>query len=109
MYGTRGSSRRRRIIRFEFLAGACGATALGIVTLIHDAGGWTVLGAWLVGIGANYIQLALEAQRLSRPGALDAELAGLELRRELRAAGRAQVWIALPFAICVAAFAAGGS
>jgi len=103
MFGSRGTLRRRRIIRAEFIAGACGSTLLGVLTLLRGSGGWIVLGAWLVGVGANYAPLALEAGRLSRPGALDAQIAGLELGKELRAAGRAQLWIAVPFALCVAA------
>ncbi len=74
LYGTRGSQRRRRAVRAEFFAGAAGCTALGILALAHGGGGWILVGVWLVGAGANYVPLALEAQRLSRPGALDAEL-----------------------------------
>ena len=107
MHGTRGTVRRRRIIRIEFLVGACGGIALGALTLLRGEGAWMMLGAWLVGVGANYVPLAIEAQRLSSPGALDAEISGLELRRELGAAGRAQLWIAVPFALCLAAFGIG--
>jgi hypothetical protein len=95
MYGTRGSPRRRRIIRAEFFAGAAGCTVLGILVLVHGSGGWLLLGVWLVGAGTNYVPLALAAQRLSPPGALDAELSGLDVRRELRKAGTAQLWIAV--------------
>jgi hypothetical protein len=103
MYGTRGSPRRRRIIRAEFFAGAAGCTTLGILALVRGSGGWLFLGVWLVGAGANYVPLALAAQRPSRPGALDAELSGLDVRRELRRAATAQLWIAVPFAVCLAA------
>ena len=103
MYGTRGSPRRRRIIRAEFFAGSAGCMVLGILALVHGSGGWLLLGVWLLGAGANYVPLALAAQRLSRPGALDAELSGLDVRRELRRAATAQLWIAVPFAVCLAA------
>jgi hypothetical protein len=103
MYGARGTERRRRIIHAEFIAGACACSLLGIVALARGSFGWIVFGAWLVGVGVNYASLALEAQRLSRPGALEAEMSGLELRQELRAATKAQLWIAVPFAICLAA------
>jgi hypothetical protein len=106
MYGTRGSQRRRRAIRAEFFAGAAGCTALGILVLVRGGGGWILLGVWLVGAGANYIPLAFEAQRLSRPGVLEAELRGRDLRRELRRGATAQLWIAVPFAICLAAMTA---
>jgi hypothetical protein len=75
----------------------------GILALVHGSGGWILVGVWLVGAGANYVPLALEAQRLSRPGALDAELSGLDVRRELRRAATAQLWIAVPFAVFLAA------
>jgi hypothetical protein len=103
MYGIRGTARRRHIVRAEFIAGACASSALGVLTLVRSSGAWVALGAWLVGVGLNYVVLALEAQRLSRPGALDAEMAGLEPRGELRRATKAQLWIALPLAICLAA------
>jgi hypothetical protein len=102
MWSTRGTLRRPRIIRAEFVAGTGGCTLLGILTLLQGTGGWIFLGVWLVGAGANYLSLALEAQRLSRPGALEAELAGTDLRGELRAAAKAQLCIAVPFALCVA-------
>ncbi len=54
----------------------------------------------------NYVPLALHARSLSRPGALEAELTGVvDLRSELRKAGAQQFWIAVPFAVAVAAAA----
>jgi hypothetical protein len=38
---------------------------------------------------------------LSQPGALEAELAAVDLRRELRHAGLQQFWIAVPIAVAV--------
>jgi len=105
MYGTRGGLRRRRLIRAEFAAGVAACTALGVLALVQGSGGWLVLGVWLIGIGANYIPLAVEAQRLSRGGRLEAEIADLDLRREPRSAARAQLWILVPFAVCLAAVA----
>ena len=107
MWGTRGSLRRRGIIRAEFIAGTAGCTLLGVLTLLRGNGGWILLGVWLVGAGANYLPLALEAHRLSRPGALEAELASAGPRRELRSGAKAQLWIAVPFALCVAALSRG--
>jgi hypothetical protein len=104
MYGTRGSPRCRQIIRAEFAVGAGGCIVLGMLALAQGSTWWILLGAWLIGAGANYIPLALWAQRLSRPGALAAEVKGLDLRRELGKAGKAQPWIAVPFAICLAAW-----
>ena len=62
-------------------------------------------GAWLIGMGANYLALALHAVLLSRPGALDAELAGADVRVELRHYGLAQLWVAIPLAVAVLALA----
>ena len=98
MWGTAGSLRRRKVIRGEFLVGVIGCLGLG--TLALNSGGWMLaLGVWLVGAGVNYIPLAVEAMRLFRPGALEAELQGLDVRLELRRAGMQQLWIAVPFAV----------
>lgn len=83
--------------------GAGGCTLRGILTLLQGSDAWIFLGVWLVGDGANYLPLALEAQRLSRPGALDAAVADTELGQERRPAANSQLWIAVPFAMCVAA------
>jgi len=103
MWGTAGTPRRRRLIRAEFIVGAAGCTALGALSLV-SGGVWPdLLGVWLVGVGVNYIPLTLQALALSKPGALEEELLGLDLRRELRRAGVRQLWIALPFAVAIAA------
>jgi hypothetical protein len=101
MYGTHGSLLRRRIIRAEFIAGVIGCSGLGILTLLWGSG-WLIVGVWLIGVGANYLPLAVEAHRLSRPGALERQMAGHNTRGELRWAGKSQLWIALPFAVCFA-------
>ena len=107
MWGTGGSLRRRRLIRAEFVIGALGCTILGVLVLFSASStAWFVVGAWLVGAGVNYVPLALYAQSLSRPGELEAELRGLDLRGELRRAGVRQFWIAVPFAVAIAASAA---
>ena len=60
----------------------------------------------LGGAGVNYVPLALYARLLSKPGALEAELVDvLDLPRELRKAGAQQFWIAVPFAVAIAALA----
>ena len=64
-----------------------------------------VFKAWLVTTGRNYLPLAVSAQSLSRPGALEAELAGADLPRELRQAGTRQLWILVPLAVVMAAVA----
>jgi hypothetical protein len=62
-----------------------------------------VLGLWLIGIGANYVPLAIHAVRLSHPGALETELEGVDLRSEARRVGIGQLWILFPFALVVSA------
>ncbi len=100
MYGTKGSRRRQRVVRAEFLFGAVGSVVLGLVTLSTAHGGRTAaVGAWLVGAGLNYVPLAAHAVSLSRPGALQAELAGVDVRRELLYYSRAQLWVAVPLAV----------
>ena len=104
MWGTTGSLRRRRVIRAEFVVGAVGCVILGVWVLVTtDSSVWRVIGGWLVGAGANYVPLALYAQRFSGPGALEAELVAVDRRRELRKAGAQQFWIAVPFAVAIAA------
>ena len=105
MYGLHGSPRRRRVIRAEFVAGAALCIGLGAISLLAASGPWRWIGLWLVGAGANYIVLASHAFALSRPGALEAEVHGLEVKRELLRVGLAQFWVAVPFAVCVFALA----
>ena len=106
MWGTAGTLRRRRVIRAEFVIGAIGCTLFGVLVLV-TAGSvtWALLGAWLVGAGVNYVPLALYARSLSEPGALEAELHDLDVRRELRKAGAQQLWIAVPLVVAIAALA----
>ena len=109
LYGTAGSAWRRRLIRAEFVIGAAGCTLLGVLILMSASGWGLALGGWLVATGMNYVPLAISAHSLSRPGALEAELAGADLPRELRQAGVRQLWIVVPLAVVVAAVAQGGS
>ena len=106
MYGTAGARWRRRVIVAEFIAGAVGGIAAGLwIALSSPTAGWRLFGAWLIGIGANYLVLALHAVSLSRPGALDTELAGVDARAELRYYGLAQLWVAIPATVAVFALA----
>jgi hypothetical protein len=109
MWGSAGSMRRRRIVRAEFLLGVSGCTSLGLLAIGRGSGWMVVLGIWLVGAGVNYIPLALYAQALSRPGVLEAELAEVDVRSELRHAGLQQFWIAVPLAVAVFALIGVGS
>jgi hypothetical protein len=106
MYGTAGARWRRRVIVAEFIVGAVGGIASGLRIALSSptVGGW-LFGAWLIGMGANYLVLALHAVSLSRPGALDTELAGVDVRAELRYYSLAQLWLAVPLTVAVFALA----
>jgi hypothetical protein len=102
MFGTRGTTRRRRIILAEFVVGAIAATAFGVWLLAVSSGsGSRVVAFWMLGAGLNYVPLAVHAIRLSRPGALDTELDGVDTGRELRRYGVLQLWIFIPLALVV--------
>ena len=85
MHGTQGTRRRQRIILTEFVAGAAALVAFGAWLLVDTSGlGGPIFGVWMIGAGLNYALLAAYAIVLSRPGALSAELAGVDTGRELR-------------------------
>jgi hypothetical protein len=64
------------------------------------------VGIWLVGAGVNYVPLALYAHSLSAEGRLEEEIGEGDVRKELRRAGAQQFWIAVPFAVALAALPA---
>jgi len=103
LWGTAGTHRRRKLIRAEFFVGVVGCLSLGVLALGAGSGWLILVGIWLIGAGVNYVPLALEAVRLSKPGTLEKELEDVAIRPELRRAGLHQFWVAVPFA--VAAFA----
>jgi hypothetical protein len=104
MYGARGAVRRRRIILAEFIAGAVVMVAFGVWLAAFSPGlGGRVLGIWIVGSGLNYAPLAAYAIALSRAGALEAELAGVDTGRELRRYSVLQLWIFVPLSLVVLA------
>lgn len=104
MHGLAGTLLRRRIILAEFVLGAVGCVVIGLITATRaPAVGWRVLGVWLVGIGINYGALALHAVWLSRAGALDRELAGVDVPTELRRYAFLQLWIVVPLLLVILA------
>jgi hypothetical protein len=66
-------------------------------------GSWisTAVGAWLIGVGFNYLVLILFAIRFSRPEILRSELEGVDLDSEFRDYRRAVLWLLVPFALVV--------
>jgi len=102
MYGSAGTRWRRLLILAEFLVGAAGGVVIGLLVALRSAGiGWRLLGAWLVGIGINYVALALHALSLSQRGVLDAELAGVDVWRELRRYSYLQFWGVVPLLMAI--------
>ncbi len=100
MYGTRGTARRKRIILTEFIAALAATVALGTWLVIDASGlGTRIFGIWLIGADLNYAPLAAFAISLSRPGALEGELANVETDRELRRYSVLQLWILVPLSL----------
>lgn len=99
MHGARGTRRRRRIIVAEFLGSFCVGAGLGIwVLLTAGSPGWRAFGAWVAGVGLNYLPLSLHALSLLRAEALARELEGVDLRGGLRRYSVLQFWLAVPLA-----------
>jgi hypothetical protein len=105
MYGAAGSRIRRRVILAEFVLGAVVGSALGLYGLLATEGFMTVFGGWLLGACLNYVPLSVHAIDLSRPGALESELRGVDIRAELRYYTKAQIWIAVPLLFIALAIA----
>jgi len=84
MHGSVGAPWRRWVILAEFLLGVVGGVALGLFLILRGGTGHVVFGAWLLGIGVNYGPLAAHALTLVRPGALERELAGVDILAQLR-------------------------
>jgi hypothetical protein len=99
MHGTRGSRRRRRLILVEFSLGTVGGAGLGVWALSWSGVDGVVLGVWLLGLATNYLALTAHVLSLWHPRRLAAELAGIDLRAELRHYTKAQIWVLVPFLI----------
>jgi len=104
MYGTQGTNRRRRIILLEFAIGVVATVAFGVwlVAIANTLGG-LIFGLWVIGAGLNYGPLAAYAIMLNRPGALTAELDGVDTASELRRYGIWQLWILIPLSLVILA------
>jgi hypothetical protein len=97
MYGTRGTRRRRRIIAAEFVLGVVGCLVVGVLICLHSHSLMsTVVGTWVMGVGLNYIPLAIHAVRLLPENRLRTELEGVDVLPELRRYGLKQLWLVIP-------------
>jgi hypothetical protein len=103
MYGSAGTRWRRWVILVEFVAGVVGLAFLAVRILGFGGGPATLLAVWSLGIAANYIPLALHAISLIRPGALEAEVAAVDLVNELRYYTWAQFAVLVPLMFVVLA------
>jgi ABC-type Fe3+-siderophore transport system permease subunit len=103
MWGSAGARWRRWVILVEFLLGVFALAAIGLVTLRSGGAARTPMAVWLIGVATNYVPLSLHALTLIRPGALEAEIEGADVRAELRHYGVAQLWVAVPLLLVVLA------
>jgi hypothetical protein len=102
MHGRRGSKRRRRLILAEFVLAAIDVSLLGMTILLRAASApLALLGAYLVGVSLNYVPLALHAIFLSRADRLDAELADVDVKAELRHYTAKQLFIGIPVLVLI--------
>lgn len=102
LYGGAGSRLRRWLILTEFVVGAVGCVAIGLWSASDSQSmGRLLLAGWLIGMGANYVPLALHAAALSRSGALHRELAGVDVPAEMRYYTAAQLWVVVPLLLVV--------
>ena len=100
MHGLADSASRRKFILLKFILGAILSLILGVFVFITaDSLFWTVFGLWLIGIGFNYVPLAMYGISFTRPGALRRELAGVDIPDELRKYTGLQIWVFLPLAL----------
>ena len=100
MHGLFGTRRRQRVIMAEFMLGAVVMVGAGVAIIAGRSTLATgVFGGWLVGSGLNYVPLAAHAIILNRPGALERELADVDVRAELRHYTLLQLWIFVPIAL----------
>jgi hypothetical protein len=100
-YGRRGKKARRRLILGEFVLAAIGMPTLGLVIVLTASSvRWGLLGAYLIGVGLNYLPLALKAISLARAGNLEAEVR-LDVGAQLRRYTRMQAFLLVPLFILI--------
>jgi hypothetical protein len=95
-----------RFILAEFSIGVFGSLALGVLTLVrtHSLGG-TVLGAYLLCIGVNYVPLLAHAIDLARHGTARQEIADelQEKHRMFRKYRRQSLLLLVPLVVPILA------
>jgi hypothetical protein len=102
MYGRHGSKRRRRVILAEFVLAAIDIPLLGLtIVLAASSVPRVLLGAYLVGVGLNFVPLGLHAISMSRAGRLRTELTGVDVAAELRRYTAKQLFIGIPLLVLI--------
>jgi hypothetical protein len=102
MYGRRGSTRRRRLILAEFVLAAIDVPLLGLAMALAASSALPVLlGAYLIGVGLNFVPLALHAISISQTSRLDAELADVDVSAELKQHAARQLFIGIPMLVLI--------
>jgi hypothetical protein len=101
MYGRHGSKRRRRLILAEFVLASIDIPLLGLTIVLAPSVPRVFLGAYLIGVGLNFVPLALHAISLSRAGRLGTELAGVDVAAELRRYTAKQLFIGIPLSVLI--------
>jgi hypothetical protein len=102
MYGRHGSKRRRRLVLAEFVLAAIDIPLLGLtLVLAASSAPRVILGAYLIGVGLNFVPLALHAISISRTGRLGTELAGVDIAAELRRYTAKQLFIGIPLFVLI--------
>ena len=95
-----------RFILAEFSIGVVGSLCLGVLTLVrtHSLGG-TVLGAYLLCMGVNYVPLLLHAISLVRHGTAQEEIADElpEKRKMFRKYRRQSLLLLVPLVVPILA------
>lgn len=103
LYGARGTARRRRLVRAEFAAAFALGIGLGLWVLVRGGPAGWVIGLALIGIGLNYLPLAVHALTI-RPARLSAEVAAMDdFAGQVRYYATAQARLLVPGLVAVLA------
>jgi hypothetical protein len=84
MFGRRGAQHRRRLVLAEIVVAAVDVPLVGLAIALAASALWVLFAIYLIGVGLNYVPLALYAVSLARAGQHDTELVGVDVGAELR-------------------------
>jgi hypothetical protein len=102
MHGLKGTRFRAWLIVTEFVLGAVAAPVVAVVLIVTAPTlGWSLFAVWTLLVCLNYVPLAVYAVGYLRSGAYYDELAGADVRAELKHYGLAQMWVFVPLSLIV--------